>query len=214
MTLHEPDVTLTDFGLALECALFVVLLARQTGNAEPLRNWFIAFFAATGFAAFLGAIAHGFVPDKQSLSHRYLWIGIFASIGTAAVASWSAGSLLILSGRARRAVMAFVFAAFAIYIAVVLAVSQSFAVAIIHYLPAAIFLLIAFAIARFRHCERFLSAGIAGVLLTFIAALVQQAGAGFPALYFNHNALYHLIQAIALLLIYLAARGLTRQIVP
>lgn len=211
MILHEPAVSLTNLGLAVECAWFVVLLVRHAASAESLRNWFIAFFAATGLAAFLGAITHGFVTDPQSALYRNLWIGIFAAIGLAAVTSWAIGSRLIFSDATARLVIACAFAAFAVYVAIVLVVSQSFAVAIIHYLPSAVFLLFAFAVAYRRRRKRFLAVGIAGILLTFLAALVQQTEFGLHALYFDHNAFYHLIQAAALLLIFLAARGLTRR---
>ena len=95
--------------------------------------------------------------------------------------------------------------AFAIYIAAVLRVSQSFAVAILHYLPAALFLLIAFIVAFSISHELPLFLGITGVVLTFVAALVQQIKLRLHAKYFDHNAFYHLIQAVALLLLFLSA---------
>jgi hypothetical protein len=45
----------------------------------------------------------------------------------------------------------------------------------------------------------------------FVAAGIQQGGIGLHPVYFNHNALYHLVQGIALALIFLAARGLLRE---
>ena len=101
--------------------------------------------------------------------------------------------------------------AFASYLAIVLFVSRAFVVAIIHYLPAALFLFAAFIMGLRRRREGFLAAGVAGIALTFLAALVQQSGIGIEALHFNHNALYHLVQAVALFLIFLAARGLLRR---
>jgi hypothetical protein len=71
-------------------------------------------------------------------------------------------------------------------------------------------LLFAFAHAWQRRRSDFLAAGIAGVALTFVAAAVQHGRIGLHPRYFNHNALYHLIQAFALLLIFLAARGLLK----
>jgi hypothetical protein len=41
-----------------------------------------------------------------------------------------------------------------------------------------------------------------------VAALVQRVGLAPHPVYFNHNALYHLLQGVALLLFYLAARRL------
>lgn len=214
MTIHEPDVSLTDLGLAIECAWFVIWLARHAERAEPLRRWFIAFFAATGFAAFLGTVTHAFVPDPQSATYKILWIGIFSAIGLAAVASWAIGSWLILTAPMARIMVVSALVMFAVYIAIILLVSQSFAVAIIYYLPSAVLLLIAFTIVYLQRRERPFAVGIAGILLTFLAALVQQTEFGLHTLYFDHNAFYHLIQAAALLLIFLAARGLTRPAMP
>ena len=99
-------------------------------------------------------------------------------------------------------------AAFIGYASVVLFVSHSFTIAVIHYLPAAVFLLGAFVFVYVRQRNGFLLAGIAGLVLSFVAAAVQQSGMGLHPVYFNHNALFHVIQAFALLLVFLAARGL------
>jgi hypothetical protein len=210
MTLLEPDVALTDFGLAVECAGFAAWLYRRDPADAFLRPWFIAFFAALGLAALLGAVTHGFLADPQSQMYRVIWSATLLAIGVAALAGWALGARLLLSEIAARHVMATAGAVFAGYVAVVLLVSQSFTVAVIHYLPAAAFLLAAFILSYVQRRDRFLLAGIAGVALSFVAAAVQQTATGLHPLYFNHNALYHLIQAFALLLIFLAARGLLR----
>ena len=207
MNLHEPDVSLTDLGLAVECVWFVILLVRHSAHSKSMLDWFVAFFAATGLAAFIGALAHGLVTDVQSALYKGLWLGRFASIGLAAIASWAIGARLILSDATARAIIVCAFVAFVIYMVIVLKISQSFAVAIIYYLPSAVFLFIAFTVAYVRSRERFFAVGTAGTLMTFLASLVQQTQIGFP--YFDHNAFYHLIQAAALLLIFLAARRLT-----
>ena len=70
-TVLEPDVTLTDIGLALECAIFAALLLRARGS--PARRWFAAFFGVVGVAAALGAVEHGFVADKASSAATIVW---------------------------------------------------------------------------------------------------------------------------------------------
>ena len=207
MKLHEPDVALTDLGLAVECASFVVLLAGYGVDTGDLAAWFCAFFAATGLAAFLGAVTHGFVPDQKSALYRVLWFGIFAAIGLAAVASWVIGARLILGDAGVRIVLIGAVFALVVYMVVVIKVSQSFAVPIFYYLPSAVFLLGAFSLAFYRNPELHLAFGIAGVLFTFVAALVQQLKVKLHPRYFDHNAFYHVIQAIALFLIFLAARA-------
>jgi hypothetical protein len=210
MTLLEPDVALTDFGLALECAGFSAWLYRSSHADALLRPTFIAFFAALGLAALLGAVTHGFLSDPQSPVYRLIWSATLLAIGVAALAGWSLGARLLLSEIAAKRMMAAAGAVFAGYVAVVLLVSQSFTVAVIHYLPAAAFLLAAFTLSYLQRRDRFLLAGSAGVALSFVAAAVQQTETSLHPLYFNHNALYHLIQAFALLLIFLAARVLLR----
>jgi len=210
MTLLEPDVALTDFGLALEAGCFAVWLERRYAPGAPLRLPFIGFFAAVAIAAFLGGIAHGFLPDEQTRLYRVVWLSTLIAIGAAALASWAVGARLIFGERTAGRVTAFAALLFAAYVLAVVFVSRSFAVAIVHYLPAAAFLLFAFAYAWRRRRADFLAAGIAGVALTFVAAAVQHGRIGLHPRYFNHNALYHLIQAFALLLIFLAARGLLK----
>ncbi len=135
-------------------------------------------------------------------------MGPSLAIGLAALASWSVGAYLCLPASLARRVTVVASLVFAAYLAIVLFVSRSFAVAIAHYLPAAAFLLVAFILAWRRTRARILLSGVAGVVLTFVAAGVQQGGIGLDPRYFDHNALYHSIQAVALLLIFLAARAL------
>ncbi len=207
MTLHEPDVTLTDFALAAECSLFVLLLAGYDAEPRSLNIWFGIFFAATGLAALLGAVTHGFVTNQKSAQYRILWLGIFAAIGIAALACWVIGSRLLLGDDAAQLVLIAASLALVVYMVVVVKFSQSFAVAIIYYLPAAIFLLIAFALAYIQHGKNHDAYGVAGVLLTFVAAFVQMAKIKLHPKYLDHNAFYHVVQAVALFLIFLAAQG-------
>jgi hypothetical protein len=46
--------------------------------------------------------------------------------------------------------------------------------------------------------------------LSLLAAWIQHKRIGLHQRFFNHNALYHVVQAIALVLIYWAARELIR----
>ena len=58
---------------------------------------------------------------------------------------------------------------------------------------------------------RGVNAGAWGLGLTFVAAAVQQARVGLHPRYFNHNALYHLIQGAGLFLVFRGARLATRR---
>lgn len=208
--IHEPDVALTDFALAVECALFAGWLYRKAEARGLLLGAFVAFFAAVAAASLFGGVTHGFLTDPGTILARVVWRATLVAIGLGAFASWVVGARLSLSEKAAARVTIFAGSLFVLYVGVVLFVAQSYAVAIIHYLPAAVFLMGAFTVAYRRRPSGFLLAGLWGVALTFLAAAVQQAGIDVHPRYFNHNALYHLIQAIALALIFVAARGLLR----
>ena len=210
MTLLEPDVTLTDYGLFVECTVLASLVWRNDAPAQPLRFWFTVFFCAIGLAALLGGSAHGFFADETSLLRQLLWTGTLLTIGLAAWSGWAAGARLLLSASAAERLTRAAGVVYIVYALVVVFIERRFMIAIVHYLPAAIFLLIAFVQVYRRRRAPAALAGAIGLALTFIAAAIQMARIGLHPHYFNHNALYHLIQAIALVFIYFAARHLVR----
>ena len=175
MTLLEPDVTLTDFGLAIECGAFAAWLRRRHRAGTPLRLAFVVFFAALAVAALLGGIWHGFLSSARTQLDAIVWDASLIALGVAAFASWIIGARLVLSDRAALSVVIFASLFFASYVLVILFVSRSFLVAIVHYLPATVFLAAAFTLAYRQRRERFLLAGIAGLVLTLVASGAQQA---------------------------------------
>ena len=204
----EPDVSLTDYGLAVECALFTYLLYRRPSGQGPLRAWFCLFFGATGVAAAAGGTVHGFFPDERTTGSRILWPLTLLAIGVVALAAWGIGARMHFSPPVARGISIAALLAFFLYAAVALLGTQAFAVAVLGYLPAALFLLVVFAL-RYRWTrEPPVLAGLVGLVLTFVASGVQQAGVAVHPVYFNHNALYHLIEGVALFMIYCAARQL------
>jgi hypothetical protein len=194
VTLLEPGVALTDLGIAVECGLFAGVLYRAPNNDRSLGRAFVAFFAATAVAAFLGFVTHGFLPDDGSLLYRTVWTATISAIGVAALASWMIGARMALSQRVERIVILLAGFLFALYLGVILFLSQSYTVVIVYYLPAAIFLLAAFSIAYRRRGGEALLAGTAGVILTFVAAGIQQTELSLYLLNLNHNTAYHILR--------------------
>ncbi|SRR6266446_8437776 len=72
----EPDVTLTDVGLALECGIFALLIARRWPPATPLSFWLAVFFASIGVAA----LARQLLPDVSPLGHTPSGRGLLPSV--------------------------------------------------------------------------------------------------------------------------------------
>ena len=207
----EPDVTLTDYGLVLECGLLAALLCRRGDPPRPLRRWFALFFAATAVASLAGATVHGFFLDTATVGARVLWPAALVAIGGAALAAWGIGAHLQFSEAAARWIARGAAFEFVAYATAVVAGAQTFAIAVFNYLPAALFLLVVLALAYRRDRERAALLGAAGMLLTFLAAGVQMARVPLHARYFTHNAFYHLIQGVALLLLFGSARSITRR---
>ena len=208
VTLTEPDVALTDFGLAAECALFAGWLWWRGLTGNPLRRWFVVLFVALGLGALLGGITHGFLPDAASDAARAAWNATLIAIAVAALASWGVGAHVLFAGNTLRWALAAAALMLMLNVGVVLYVSQSFLVAIAFYAPAMVFALAAFVLAYRASGNAVLLYAIAGIALSLIAAVIQQTQTGIAALGLSHNALYHVVQAVGLLLIFLTARGL------
>lgn len=209
MTLLEPDVALTDFALAAECALFAGWLQWRSGDGGPLRHWFSVLFAALCVGSLLGGITHGFFGAAETGLSRVLWAATLVSIAAAALACWAVGAHLLAPESTAKRIVAAAAVLWALNVAAVLFVSPRFATAIAFYAPAVLFVLLGLVVAYARTGKRALLPGIAGVMLSIVAALIQQMQVA--ALGLSHNALYHVVQAIGLLLIFLTARALFRR---
>lgn len=201
----EPDVALTDYLLTIEAAVFAVLILRARGGSD-LRLPFALFFSATALAAVTGGTVHGFFSGGSPLGVA-LWRATLVALGAVALAAWAIGGRMLLPPGAAGALEIAAAVVAAVYAVVVIAVDDRFAIAIVHYLPPTLFMLLAFGVA-YRQGRPSTLMGLVGLLLTLAAALVQQQRIALHPVYFNHNALYHAIQAVGLFLIFWSARGL------
>jgi hypothetical protein len=208
LSIHEPDVAITDLGLAILGGYFGWRLGASLRDGakvpeKPLRKAGLVIMVGLASAALFGAIFHAFFPDKTaSAPGRLAWVPVVLSIVTvAATLLWLALSLLVprLSPGVTRGLLLVYCVAFA---AVALLVDDSFTGIVRFYGPVLILVLIAAAVqaARTRSVPWALIAG--GFAISIVAALLQQAGVSIHPRYFNHNAVYHVVQGIALVLLY------------
>ena len=202
--MKEIDVALTDYVLALECSIFAFVLIRNKCNDQPLSTWFAVLFPSVGLASIMGGTIHGFVHE-DTLFHTMFWRATIVSTGISALAAWTIGAKILFDNLGQRVIPVVAVVNFSIYLGYVVFLNQNFVVAIANYLPAAIFLLFAFAILYKQYAQRLVLLALAGVILTFVAAGIQQMGIGVHAKYFNHNALYHVVQAAGLYLVFRGA---------
>ena len=94
------------------------------------------------------------------------------------------------------------------YAVVILAVNDSFWIAIANYLPAALFLTVALTIMYRATRHQAVAIGVVGLVATIVAAAIQHYQVAVHPVYFNHNALYHVVQGTALIMIFWSARSL------
>jgi len=202
---NEVVVGLTDYLLTLECTLFAGLLMRIDGGSPEIRRFFAVFFLAGALTSLTGGTYHVWFPNSTSLPANVLWKTTVVALGAVAFAAWAAGACLLftqpLRGRVIKAALIELLA-YSIYVA---AIDDRFRVAIANYIPAVIFLGVAFALNYRLRRERPVLIGLVGLIVTGVAAAIQRFGFALHPYYFNHNASYHLTQAIGLFLIFLAA---------
>lgn len=201
----EPAVTLTDYGLTLLCAA-LAWLARSHVRAD-LRPWAMGLFGGSGAAALFGGTVHGFFGDAATLGYRILWPATILTVGATGLAAWGLGARIDGQPASTRWITRIAGLAYVGYVAVVLAGWQAFAVAVAFYLPAVIYLTVRFAQAYRRRPTPSRRRALVGFGLTFAAAAIQQLQIPVHPVWFDHNALYHVVQAAAFILLYQGVSG-------
>lgn len=174
MNVFEPMTLATDLMLTIAALVFAIRLWRVH------RMWALAFlFTAAG--SFFGGMHHGFAPHLTPIESLLLWKATVFSIGIA--------SFFLLAGSNRRlAIVAVV--KLVVYLSWMIT-HDDFTYVILDY---GLTLLIVGMVVRTRWV-------IASITVSVIGALVQQSGFALHR-HFNHNDLYHVIQLVALWLLY------------
>jgi hypothetical protein len=206
----DPAVTLTDYALAIECAVFVIALIRLGARDRRLCFWFVLFFASAGAASAFGGTVHGFFLAASSPGRRILWPATIFAILVTSLVAWNIGAVLQLDERRAILVRRLALAQLVIFSLVVIFITSRFYVGIIAYLPSTLFMLFALLATYRRGHNPAIRWGVTGLALTLAAAAGQQLRVSIHPVYFNHNALYHVIQGAALGMIFVAARSISR----
>lgn len=200
----EVMVSVSDFALACLSGLLAMKLYSRQTEMRRTRRWFAIVLGAIALSALLGGISHGLLPDNESRLGGLLWRAALMAIGPAAIGLWMLASLLLFRPGVVERTRTLALIALAIYIGVVLFEYQSFEIALALYVPAAILLLIGFIVSLRRRSEAFAMDGLLAMAFTLLAGLLQYLRVGVHPIYFNHNALYHFIQGVAVIFLYRA----------
>lgn len=212
--MNEVIAGLTDFLLTLECALFAGMLMRIDGGRPEMRRFFAILFLAVAMASLTGGTYHLWFPDSSSVPAHVLWRTTVVALGAVAFAAWAVGACVLFAQPVRGRVIKAALVEFLAYSIYVVAIDDRFWVAIANYIPAVHFLGLAFVLDYRRRREPTLLVGLLGLIVSAVAAAMQGSGISLHPYYFNHNATYHLTQAMGLFLIFLAALFLVRNPLP
>ena len=208
VTIHEPDVVFTDLGLALLGAWFGWQL--WTGRRGSLSKAGGVLMAGLASAAFWGAVFHAFFPEETATTPGFLaWIPVALSILVAAATMLELTLRLLvprLSASRRRTIVATYAAGFAGF---VFLVDESFTSIVRFYGPALLLFLVATVRESIHTGSGSWSWITAGLLLSAGAALLQQAKISLHPEYFDHNAVYHVLQGVALVFLFLGFRAVS-----
>lgn len=192
--MHEADVALTDFALAVECAVLAAVAARRLVPGS-YRTWVLTFFVSIAAGALCGGMAHAWFYGSSGAAQA-VWVATMLAVGVTALACWNLGAEVW--GKKWRGLRIAVAVQFGLYAAFVLAGARAYKFVIADYLPAALFLLVAGVVVR-----RWML--VAGLALTFAAAAIQVLRVDAPGI--SHNALYHVVQAVALVGVFLGLKA-------
>jgi hypothetical protein len=212
--LSEPDVTLTDYALAVECAVCAGFLGLTPTDRNGLRTAGTGFFLFLGLSAATGGTVHGFCSGMQTAGCRLLWQLTLQLLGLVAFSTWVLGAGVLATGRSRRWLAFAALPQVVLYSTGVLLFTQEFWIVFTIYLPAALLLLAGFCRAFWHDGHRYGLVGASGSVLSLLSSLIQFLRIGVDPVYFNHNALAHVVQAAALVLIFLAIRSVVGSAYP
>src|SRR5947209_2658275 len=198
--MNHPDVALTDYALFIECGSFVYFLARKCHR----KIWAIIFFASAAVASLAAGTYHGFLEDPAVAQDTVFWPLAMFAIGISSLAGIKVAADISLEPKGARVISGVAWIAFFAYCLAVEFRGADFRIAIAGYAPSLFFLAWAFVHAYRKSHKGFYLTGLMGIGTVIIASVVQQARIGIHPRYFNHNAVYHVLQGAGLNANYLA----------
>ena len=205
VAIHDPDVVFTDLGLAILGAWFARRLAAPPRRG-PLGPAPAVLMAGLASAAFWGAVFHAFFPrDTETLPGFIAWIPVSLSIVAAASALLELGLRVLTPALGRQTRRSLVAVYAVVFAAVVLLVDESFGSIVRFYVPALLLFLVAATARAIRDGGGWTLIAL-GLALSAGAAALQQLEVALHPVYFDHNAVYHLVQAGALVVLYFGFR--------
>lgn len=185
--MSEPATVITDYALGLVSAWAAI---RLLGNREISQKLWGVSFAALAAGAFLGGTWHGFVRSDL------LWKAAVLSVGVASFGMVAGSGFAATRGRL-------------LFTLAVIKLAAYLGWMLFHdeFIYVVLDTGIALAVVAALHLWKWNGPMLAGVAVSVIAGLVQASGFRLHE-HFNHNDLYHVIQTLAVVLLYQGAKRL------
>lgn len=200
MSIHEPATLLTDLLLAAVAAFLAFRLGRANGSAQ---QWFKIALNLSAVSAAVGGTFHGFGPNVSPALAATWWKATLLTLHLVSAAMAMSLVYEVAADRRKSVWIGLAALKFVAFAAMTIT-KPDFLVAIADYGSS----MLGWFVAAWVRPFPWRRAMIAGIGLSIVAAVIQQLRlAPFP--WFNHNDLYHVVQAVAFVAFYRAARHLT-----
>lgn len=205
MTISEPMTMLTDYLVTLLAAslgahLIIEGKARGT-RSELLWGW---AFVATALGALAGGTSHGFIEQLGPEGWKLLWRITVYAIGAASFLLLAGGLVAAISGPWRRLWLFVALLKLAGYVWWMTS-HDDFRFVINDYGSSMVVVLL---LQLWQWWDRRAPSApwvVGGILVSTVASIIQQSGFSLHQ-HFNHNDIFHVIQLLALWLLYRGGR--------
>ena len=205
MTISEPMTMFTDYLVTLLAAslgIHLIIEGRaRSERSEVLWGW---AFMATALGALAGGTSHGFVQQLGDEGWQVLWKVTVYAIGAASFLLLAGALIASLSGPWRRLLLLLAFLKFVGYVSWMLS-HDDFRFVINDYGSTMVVVLLLQIWQWWARRAPSAPWVVGGILVSFVASLIQQSGFALHQ-HFNHNDIFHVIQLLALWLLYRGGR--------
>jgi hypothetical protein len=205
VVISEPITLITDYLLGGLTGVLAWGLVRQSRSQKAIGFW-AAAFAATAMGSLVGGTYHGFGPALAPSAASAFWTATTLAMGLASFFLLGGTIAAAFTGAMRRTLLS----AAAIKLAAYswwMTSHDAFVYVILEYGSTLLFVLVLVAANRVRGEPGHRAYLVSGILISIVAALVQQSGLHLHT-HFNHNDLMHVIQMGAVWLLYEGGRRL------
>lgn len=199
--IQEPMTMITDYIIGFQTIIMATLLIINF-NSDISRILVAISFIATGIGAFLGGSSHGFKQFFTKKQDSVIWKLTMVMLGIATVSL----TLGVLVSSITESLLYFILVGISILSFIIYTLwimkHPKFIYIILYYVPSMLMIMIVKIVTLISVQDPSSIYFIMGVLLAFMGAGIQAKGISFHK-HFNHNDLFHVVQMISFIFLYI-----------